>query len=153
MFKLLLIGRKCGSSDEKVGVLALDSLQVVRFLGVTMGDAMPDRAIIARYRSQMDEYIMRELIEAFNAKPVTQGYVTRDGQMIDASFTLMQIERNTHDENAKLKVSETPAVWEADATAAKLRQKDLDSRWTKKHLGVEVGWKLIRGYVTTPANV
>ena len=66
MFKLLLVGRKCGLSDEKLEVLALDSLRVMRFLGVAMGDAIPDRATIARYRSQLDENTMRESFEAFN---------------------------------------------------------------------------------------
>ena len=59
MFKLLLVGRKCGLSDEKLEVLALDSLRVLRFLGVSMGDAIPDRATIARYRSQLDENTIR----------------------------------------------------------------------------------------------
>ena len=92
MFKLLLIGRKCGLSDEKMEVLALDALQVMRFLGVSsMGDAIPDRATIARYRSQLDENTMRALFEAFNAQLAARGYVTRDGQMIDSSFTLVPI--------------------------------------------------------------
>ena len=111
MFKLLLIGRKCGLSDEKLEVLALDSLRVMRFLGVTMGDAMPDRATIARYRSQLDEHTMRELFEAFNAQLAARGYVARDGQMIDASFTLVPIQRNTRDENATIKGGETPPDW------------------------------------------
>ena len=64
MFKLLLVGLKCGLSDEKLEVLALDSLRVLRFLGVSMGDAIPDRATIARYRSQLDENTIRGLFEA-----------------------------------------------------------------------------------------
>ena len=163
MFKLLLVGRKCGLSDEKLEVLALDSLRVMRFLGVSMGDAIPDRATIARYRSQLDENTMRELFEAFNAQLAARGYVARDGQMIDVSFTLVPIQRNTRDENTSIKEGETPAAWQEDQATAKLRQKDVDARWTKKHgksyygykhhICVDVGWKLIRGYVTTPANV
>ena len=86
MFKLLLVGRKCGLSDEKLEVLALDSPPVMRFLGVAMGDPIPDRATIARYSSQLDENTMRELFEAFNAQ-----LAARDGQMIDASSTLVPI--------------------------------------------------------------
>ena len=53
--------------------------------------------------------------------------------MIDASFTLVPIQRNTHVESAKIKEGETPAEWQEDAATAKLRQKDVDARWTKKH--------------------
>lgn len=40
MFKLLLVGCKCGLSDAKLQVLELESLRVVRFLGVWIGDAI-----------------------------------------------------------------------------------------------------------------
>ena len=64
---------------------------------------------------------------------------------------------------SRMKDGETPAVLEEDAATAKSRQKDVDARWTKKHgksfygyknhICVDVDWKLIREYVTTPANV
>ena len=129
-----VIGREAGSP-------ALDSFRVTRFLGVTMGDAIPDRATIARDRSQLDEHTMRELLEAFNAQLAARGYVARDGQMIDSSFTLVPIQRSTRDENAQLKAGETPAEWEEDAATAKLRQKDVDARWTKKHGKSFFGYK------------
>ena len=163
MFKLLLVGRKCGLSDEKLEVLAVDSLRIMRFLGVGMGDPIPDRATIARYRTQLDENTMRELFDAFHAQLAARGYVARDGQMVDSSFTLVPIQRNTRDENATIKQGDTPAKWQEDAATAKLRQKDVDARWTQKHgknfygyknhICVDVGHKLIRGYATTPANV
>ena len=68
MFKLLLVGRKCGLSDEKLEVLAEDSLRLMRFLGVALGDPIPDRATIVRYRTQLDENTMRELIDAFKTQ-------------------------------------------------------------------------------------
>ena len=161
MFKLLLVGRKCGLSDEKLEVLAVDSLRIMRFLGVSMGDPIPDRATIARYRTQLDENTMRELFDAFHAQLAARGYVARDGQMVDSSFTLVPIQRNTRDENATIKQGDTPAKWQEDAATAKLRQKDVDARWTQKrgknfygyknHICVDVGHKLIRGYATTPA--
>ena len=77
MFKLLLVGRKCGLSDEKLEVLALDSLRVMRFLGVAMGVAIPDRATVARYRAQLDEHTMRELFEEF--KPRSPRVATSPG--------------------------------------------------------------------------
>ena len=129
-----------------------------------MGDAIPDRATIARYRSQLDENTVRELLfEVFNAQLATRGYVARDGQMMNSSFTLVPIQRNTRDENTTIKAGKTPPDRQEDSATAKLRQKDVDARWTKKHgksyyayknhICVDVGWKLIRGYVKMPANV
>ena len=163
MFKLLLVGRKCGLSDEKLEVLAVDSLRVMRFLGVAMGDPIPDRTTIARYRAQLDENTMRELFEAFHVQLAAQGYVARDGQMVDSSFTLALIQRNTRDEHATIKQGGTPAQWQEDAATVTLQQRDVDARWTEKrgknvygyknHICVDVGQKLIRGNATTPANV
>ena len=60
------------------------------------------------------------------------GYVANDGQLVDSSFVLVPIQRNTREENKTIKQDEVPATWKEDAAAAKLRQKDTDARWTKK---------------------
>ena len=163
MFKLLLVGRKCGVSDAQLEVMAYDSRRVTRFLGVEEGDILPDQKTIARYRSALDENAMRELFEAFNDELAARGYEARDGQMMDSSFTLVPIQRNSRDDNKTIQQGDTPSAWQEDQATAKLRQKDVDARWTKKngrsvfgyknHICVDVGCKLIRGYVTTPANV
>ena len=48
-------------------------------------------------------------------------------------------QRNSRDENETVKVGETPAEWERKL--AKLRQKDRDARWTKKHGQSFFGYK------------
>ena len=96
MFKLLLVGRRCGLSDEKLEVLAHDSLRNMRFLGVTMSDFLPDRDDNP-LSAQLDLNTMHELLEAFNAQLAAKGYAARDGQMMDSSFTLVPIQRNTRD--------------------------------------------------------
>ena len=163
MFKLLLVGSKCGLSDEKLEVLAVDSLRIMRFLGVGMGDPNLDRATIARYHTQLDENTMPGLFDAFHDQLAALGYVAHDGQMVDSSFTRLPIRRKTRDENATLKQFDSSTERQKDEATAKLRQKDVDARWTQKHgqnfygyknhICVDVGYKLIRGYATTPANV
>ena len=132
---------------------------------VRLGSRQPD---VFRARDNFPHESVRYYVsgltpfEALNAQVAVRDYVARDGQMIDSSFTSVPIQRNTRDENTKLKAGETPAAWEEGAATVKLRQKDVDARWTKKHgksffgyktrLCVDVHWKLIRGYVPTPAN-
>ena len=69
----------------------------------------------------------------------------------------MPIQRNTRAEYETIKEGETPEKWQEDEATAKLGQKDVDARWTKKgaksiYAGVDVKHKLIQGYVTTPAS-
>ena len=62
--------------------------------------------------------------------------------MIDASIVPVPRQRNGREENAAIKAGETPESW--DAKPAKLRQKDTDARWTRKHgkshYGYKMGW-------------
>ncbi len=48
-------------------------------------------------------------------------------------------QRNSRDDNARIKEGETPAGWENQP--AKRSQKDTDARWTKKHGKSHYGYK------------
>ena len=70
-------------------------------------------------------------------------------------------QRNSREDNAKIKAGETPAGWEAQP--AKNRQKDKDARWTQKHgksyygyknhINVDRRHKLVRRYLVSSASV
>src|SRR5438477_10120961 len=81
--------------------------------------------------------------------------------MVDATIVPVPKQRNSRDENETVKAGQTPAEWKKEP--AKLRQKDRDARWTKKHgrsffgyknhLGVDKVRKLIRKWDATDASV
>jgi len=81
--------------------------------------------------------------------------------MVDATIVPVPKQRNSRDENETVKAGETPAAWEKKP--AKLRQKDRDARWTKKHgksffgyknhVNADAKHKLIRRYEVTDAAV
>jgi IS5 family transposase len=87
------------------------------------------------------------------------GIARRGGQIIDATIVPVPINRNTRDENAVIKAGGVPEDWQTQP--AKLRQKDLDARWTKKHgrsyygyknhINVDRRYKLVRHYTVTDA--
>jgi IS5 family transposase len=87
--------------------------------------------------------------------------MARGGQMIDATIVPVPKQRNGRDENEAVKAGQTPAEWEKKP--AKLRQKDRDARWTKKHgksffgyknhVNADARHKLIRRYDVTDAAV
>ena len=141
MFKILLVGLNTGSSDEKLAYVMTDSLSLQRFLGLGIGDPVPDWTTIERYRSSLDANAVREVFELFNDRLAAAGYVVKDGQMLDSSFVLVRIQRNTRDENQTLKDDEVPETWTEDKATTKLRQKDTDARWTKKHGKSYYGYK------------
>src|SRR5262249_40638467 len=70
-------------------------------------------------------------------------------------------QRNSRDENAELQAGRTPAGWKQKP--AKVRQKDRDARWSKKHgrsffgyknhVNADAKHKLIRHYAVTDAAV
>ncbi len=83
------------------------------------------------------------------------------GQIIDASIVPVPKQRNSRDENAKIKAGEIPEGWAKQP--AKRAQKDTDARWTKKHgkshfgyknhINVDRRHKLVRRYQVTDAAV
>jgi hypothetical protein len=87
--------------------------------------------------------------------------MARGGQIIDANIVPVPLQRNSRDENDELRAGRTPAGWKQKP--AKLRQKDRDARWTKKHgrsffgyknhVNADAKHKLIRHYAVGNAAV
>jgi IS5 family transposase len=81
--------------------------------------------------------------------------------MVDATIVPVPKQRNSGDENEAVKTGRIPEEW--DSKPAKLRQKDRDARWTKKHgksffgyknhVNADAKHKLIRRYEVTDAAV
>ena len=104
---------------------------------------------------------MEKLFERFDQHLAGKGYMARGGQIIDASIVPVPTQRNSHDENDELQAGRTPTGWKQKP--AKLRQKDRDARWTKKHgrsffgyknhVNADAKHKLIRHYAVSDAAV
>ena len=112
------------------------------------------------YREQLAQAgVIETLFEDFDGYLEQQGYLAMGGQIIDASIVPKQ--RNSGDDNARIKEGETPEGWENQP--AKRSQKDTDARWTKKHgkshygyknhVNVDRRHKLVRRYRVTDAAV
>ena len=105
--------------------------------------------------------LIEKLFERFDQHLEAQGYMARGGQMIDATIVPVPKQRNSRDENDAVKAGVTPQEWESKL--AKLRQKDRDARWTKKHgksffgyknhVNAHAKQKLIRRYEVTDAAI
>jgi transposase, IS5 family len=160
MFKVLILQSLYNLSDEQTEFQIRDRLSFMRFLGLSLGDAVPDAKTIWLFREQLTEVgVIEKAFEQFEAYLCEQGFSARKGQIVDASIVPVPKQRNSREENKQIKQGEIPEDW----SEQKKRQKDTDARWTKKngqncygyknHIDVDVKHKLIRSYEVTSASV
>ena len=162
IFKAIVLCELYNLSDDQVEYQLRDRLSFVRFLGLGLEDTVPDAKTVWLYREQLAQAgAIESLFDDFDGHLKRQGYLAMGGQIIDASIVPVPKQRNSRDDNAKIKAGETPAGWERQP--AKRAQKDTDARWTKKHgkshygyknhVDVDCRHKLVRRYQVTPASV
>ena len=148
--------------DEQVEYQVRDRLSFSRFLGLAIEDSIPDATTLWLFREKLARAgLIEQLFDRFDQHLAAKGYMARGGQIIDASIVLVPTQRNSRDENAELQAGRTPAGWKQKP--AKVRQKDRDARWTKKHgrsffgyknhVNADAKHKLIRHYAVTDAAV
>ncbi len=160
MFKVLVLESLYNLSDEKIEFQIRDRISFMRFLDLSLGDAVPDEKTIWLFREQLTEAgLIKSLFEEFETFLQEKGFSARKGQIIDASIVEAPRQRNSREENQQIKTGQTPEDWSEE----KKRQKDTDARWTQKngqnhygyknHINVDVKHKLIRDYEVTAASV
>ena len=158
MFKIVVIQSLYNLSDDAVEYQIMDRISFMRFLGLSLGDRVPDAKTIWLFREQLREAkLIKKLFRQFDQFLRNSGFAAKKGQIIDASIVSAPKQRNSRDENKKIKEGGIPEDWDL----AKRRQKDMDARWTKKmgkthygyknHINIDVKNKLIRDYAVTDA--
>lgn len=164
MLKILILQRLYNLSDDQMEFQINDRMSFMRFLGLGLGDIVPDAKTIWLFRDTlMKAGVMDKLFHHFNKSLVDAGIITREGTIVDATFVDAPRQRNHRDENATIKEGDVPEEWKKPENAHKLSQKDTDARWTKKnnerhygykdHVKVDADSKLITAYTVTSANV
>jgi IS5 family transposase len=131
MFKVLVLQTQNNLSDERTEFYLRDRLTWMRFLGLGLGDAVPDANTIWTFREALTkDGAIERLFERFDRELRSAGYLAMSGQLVDASIVAAPKQRNTRAEKQAIKEGRVPAAWQA--RPAKLRQKDRDARWTVK---------------------
>jgi len=162
IFKVLVLQALYNLSDDQAEYQLRDRLSFMRFVGLGVEDAVPDAKTLWLYREALTTAgAVEGLFHLFDAYLKERDYLAMGGQIIDATIVPAPRQRNSRDDNAKIKAGETPAEWEEKP--AKDRQKDKDARWTKKHGKAHYGYKnhinvdrrhkLVRRYAVTSASV
>jgi transposase, IS5 family len=162
MFRMLVLQALNNLSDEQAEYQVRDRFSFTRFLRLGIEDSIPDATTLWLFREKLAKAgLIEKLFERFDRHLAAKGYIARGGQIVDATIVPVPKQRNSRDDNDSVKAGETPAEWEKKP--AKLRQKDRDARWTKKHgksffgyknhVNVDAKHKLIRRYAVTDAAV
>tara|TARA_B100000315_G_scaffold66452_1_gene60386 strand:- start:166 stop:1212 length:1047 start_codon:yes stop_codon:yes gene_type:complete len=162
LFKILILQRYYGLGDNQVEYQILDRISFKTFLGLETGDKVPDEKTVWSFRERITKTgLVEELFEQFTSFLEKQELIFNEGQLIDASFTVAPRQRNTREENKKIKNGEGDNLWNDKPN--KKKHKDIDARWTKKngetfygyknHAKVDNRSKFINTYTVTDASV
>jgi transposase, IS5 family len=139
MFKILVLQKFYGLSDEQTEYQILDRFSFQRFLGLDAGDGVPDAKTLWVFKERLGEEGARKLFRFFDTHLRGLGWVSSQGKIIDASFVEAPRQRNSREENARIKEGERPESF--DEKPERSAQKDTDARWTKKNNEVFYGYK------------
>jgi len=152
MFKILILQSLYNLADDNTEYQINDRLSFQRFLGMDIGDKVPDAKTIWSYReklTQSGQY--KEIFDLYLGQLENAGIITRRGSIVDATF----IERPR--QNGGEKAGETEAK-----KSNRERQTDKDAKFAmkngkrhfgfKNHIKVDSDSKLITQFSVTPAN-
>jgi len=162
MFKILILQRYYGLGDTQIEYQILDRLSFKKFLGLESGDKVPDEKTVWLFRERLTiENLVEVIFFQFTNMLEEQGFIINEGKMVDASFTIAPRQRNTREENEKIKEGKGDELWNDKPN--KKKHKDTDARWTKKngekffgyknHAKVDTKGKFIDNYIVTDASV
>ena len=140
MFRALLLGAMHGLSDHQLQFMLLDRTSFKEFAGLKSIDQVPDQKTLWKYRDELSKSgCMDELFGMFKEQLWARGYELTSGQIVDSSIVSVPVQRNSGEENTKIKGGEVPEDWQAKPN--KLRQKDVAARWTRKGVKNYYGYK------------
>lgn len=160
MFKILILQRYYNVSDDAMEYAILDRLSFMRFLGLGINNPVPDSKTIWLFRDTLTKLnLIEQLFTTLDKQLDKDGIIVHKGKIIDASIVEVPKQRNDRGEIDQLKEGTMPENWNEN----KIRQKDTDAQWTRKHFQNYFGYKnhvkidsqtkLITGFQVTPANI
>ena len=123
MFKIMILQRYYVLSDCQAEYQILDRTSFKNFLGLETGDKVPDEKTVWAFREKLTKKGIVELLFAqFLQFPEEKNLIFNEGKLVDASFTIEPRQRNTREENEKIKKGEGDGLWK-DQPAKKTAQR------------------------------
>ena len=112
MFKIMVLQALYGLSDDQAEFLIQDRLSFMRFLGLGLGDRVPDAKTIWLFREHLIEAkAIDNLFARFDRHLSRKGYLAMGGQIVDATIVAAPKQRNTDAEKTDIKAGKVPDEW------------------------------------------
>ncbi|MFO1289616.1 MAG: IS5 family transposase [Nitrosomonas sp.] len=168
LFKMLLVGIwNGGLSDESVEDMANSNLHVMRFLGLSLEDDVPDHSVLSRFRTRLTvAQAWDRLLTQINQQIAVHDIAVKKGCHVDASITqsprkpktkpTYEVVSDREERDDEPNTKEAMRVIEVDQPGV-----DAEARWVKKGDKSVFGYKqhtvvddngLVLAVETTAAN-
>jgi transposase len=109
MFKVLVLQALYSLSDDHAEFQIQDRLSFMRFLGLGLGDHVPDAKTIWLFREHLVRAgAVENLFARFDKRLAKAGYLAMGGQIVDATVVAAPKQRNTDDEKADISAARFP---------------------------------------------
>jgi IS5 family transposase len=162
MFRVILLKHLFNRADETLEREIYNNIAYRCFAGLGLFKAVPDSRTIWLYNEVLAQNNAgQKLFDTFKTQLQKNGLLVKEGKIVDATFTLVPVQRNTKEENETIKKGGIPQAWEKQPR--KSVQKDTDARWTKKndvsyfgckdHIASGRRTKFIHSFSATDASV
>ena len=144
LFKAVLLQSLYGLSDRELEDALDDRLSFRRFVGLSLGEPVPDHTALNRFRNRLvAEGLLERLLGELDRQLEAAGLVLKRGTMLDATLIEAASARPTAERPSK----------DPDARFAKRSGRAGSVYGYKAHVGVDEGSGLIRTVIATPANI
>jgi IS5 family transposase len=162
MFKVLIIQRLHGLSDDQTEFQINDRITFMKFLGLNIDSKFPDSKTIWSYRERLIKgNVMESLFERFTKHLHSKGVIAKTGILVDSTIVEVPIQRVSKEESKEIKIGNPPETRKDNPNS--MAQTDMDARWTSKsdkdfygyknHVAVDAESKIIVAYSVTDASV
>jgi len=149
MFKILILQILYNIADDATEYQINDRLSFQRFLGLDIGDKVPDAKTIWLYREKLVKSGReRELFDLYNEQLEKAGLITRTGSIIDATFVERPRQRGDGKSPEPKNINRERQL-DKDARGAKKNNKSVYG--FKNHIKVDTETKIIISFSATAA--
>ena len=129
MRKIRVLQDRYTLSDDQAAYQRRERLRFRDFLGLSVLDQVPDAKTMRLFRARLkDSGLQSGLFERLLSSVHAAGLRARPGQLVAASMVAVPKQRNSRDENVRIKRGGMSPDW----PEAKRCQKDTQVRWTKR---------------------
>ena len=112
MFKIIILQRYYRLGIHRLNTKFLTGSVLKKFLGLESGDKVPDEKTVWAFREKLtNNRLAEDIFLKFTKYLEAKELIMNEGKMVDASFKIAPRQRNTREENKKIKEGNGDELW------------------------------------------